>query len=190
MKRTRLASAALAVLAVPALALSLSAASSQAKTVPSQATIVKPEPATRPGLATRREPATGQPEPVVVDCLGKGQVEPGSFILACADYNSYLTKLHWNSWTPEMASATGTLVQNDCDPYCAIGHFHSYPALVVLWAPQPYGPQHSGPAHDSTVQRFTELTEILPGARPLVYNGHGWVPAQRVETSQLWAPRI
>jgi hypothetical protein len=173
MKRTRLASAALAILAVPALALSLSAASSHATIAKSEA---KPasKPATNPAA---QQPA---PEPVVVDCLSKGQVEPPTFVLTCADGNSYLTGLHWTTWNSEMAAATGTLVQNDCIPYCAVGHFHRYPALVVLWSPGPYG----------SVQRFTELTEILPGSRPLVYNGHGWVPAQRVETSQLWAPRI
>lgn len=158
MKRTRLATAALALIAVPALALSLSAASSQAS------------PATRTSS-----------KPVVVDCLGKGKVEPGTFILTCADGNAYLSRLHWTTWNSEMATATGTLAENDCVPYCAAGHFHSYPALVVLWGPQRYG----------AVRRFTEITQILPGARPLAYTGHGKkVPAQRVGTGPLRAPEI
>jgi hypothetical protein len=158
MKRTRLATAVLALIAVPALALSLSAASSQAS------------PTTRIS-----------PKPVVVDCLSKGKVEPGTFILTCADGNAYLSRLHWTTWNSEMATATGTLVENDCVPYCAAGHFHSYPALVMLWEPERYG----------SVQRFTEITEILPGGRPSVYNSHGKkLPAPRVQTGPLWAPKI
>lgn len=158
MKRTRLISAIIGVIAVPVLGLSLMGASSHAA------------PAPRP-----------RPRPtVVVNCLGKQQVKPGTIVLACADYNSLIQKITWTSWTRELASGTGTLVQNDCLPDCAAGHFHRYPVLVILWANQPYG----------TGQRYTEITEMLPGARPPVFNGHKWVPAQRVETSKLWAPKI
>jgi hypothetical protein len=155
MNRTRLTSAILSVLAVPVLGLSLMGASSQ--------------------TAQNHEQQT-----VIVNCLGKQQVKPDTVVLACADYNSLIRKITWTSWTRGLASGTGTLVQNDCKPYCAAGHFHRYPVLVILWANKPYG---SG-------QRYTEITEILPGARPPVFTGHKWVPAQRVETSRLWAPKI
>jgi hypothetical protein len=162
MKRTRLATAVLALIAVPALALSLSAASSQA----SSTAQASPKPGTRP---------------VVIDCLGKGNVEPATFVLTCADGNSYLTRLHWTTWNSEVATATGTLMENDCVPYCAAGHFHSYPAVIVLWEPEQY----------AAVRRFTEMTQILPGARPFAYNRHGKkVPAQRVGTGPLRAPKI
>jgi hypothetical protein len=155
-KRTRL----LGLIAVPVLGLSLMGASSQ------------------PAQSQPAQPATAST--VVVSCLGKPQVKPGTIVLACADYNSLVNKITWTAWTSDFASGSGTLVQNDCVPDCAQGHFHSYPVLLMLWANQPYG----------TGQRYTELTEILPGARPPVYNGHAWVPAQRVETSQLWVPKI
>ena len=158
MRRTRLISAILGVIAVPVLALSLIGASS-------------------PPAQPRQAPARPN---VIVTCLGKQQVRPATVVLACADYNSLIQKISWTSWTRTLASGTGTLVQNDCIPYCAAGHFHSYPVLVMLWANQPYG----------AAQRYTEITEILPGARPSVFNGHNWVPAKRVETSQLWAPKI
>ena len=158
MKRTRLISAIIGVIAVPVLGLSLMGASSHAAPAP------RPQPR----------------QTVVVNCLGKQQVKPGTIVLACADYNSLIQKITWTSWTRGLASGTGTLVQNDCVPYCAAGHFHRYPVLVILWANQAYG---SG-------QRYTELTEMLPGARPPVFNGHKSVPAQRVETSKLWAPKI
>jgi hypothetical protein len=159
MKRTRLTSAILGAFAVPALGLSLMAASSH--TWPTHA------------------PAPIR-QTVIVNCLGKQQVRPSTVVLACADYNSLIDKITWTSWTTRLASGTGTLVQNDCIPYCAAGHFHRYPVLVILWANTPYG----------AGQRYTEITEILPGARPLVFNGHTWIPAQRVETSKLWAPQI
>jgi len=131
-------------------------------------------------MGASSQPARQDQQTVIVNCLGKQQVKPGTIVLACADYNSLIDHITWTSWTRELASGTGTLVQNDCMPYCAAGHFHRYPVLVILWANQPYG---SG-------QRYTEITEILPGARPPVFNGHRWVPAQRVETSQLRAPKI
>jgi hypothetical protein len=128
--------------------------------------------------AQRHQPQAGQT--VLVNCAGKQQVEPSSIVLACADQNSLVSDITWKSWTDDLASGSGTLEQNDCIPDCATGHFHSYPVLLALWGNQPYG---SG-------QRYTEITEILPGARPPVFNGHAWVPAQPVETSQLWAPEI
>jgi hypothetical protein len=115
---------------------------------------------------------------VVVDCLGHKQVEPGNFVLACADGNSALEKLSWAAWTPKVAAGKGDLVQNDCNPYCAAGHFHSYPVIVGLRGKAAY--------HGS--ERFTELTLTFTGSRPEIYNGHKWVPAPRVETLQLWAP--
>ena len=71
---------------------------------------------------------------VVLDCPGEsGQVKPKTFILTCADGYVYLDKLAWTSWTSALASASGTLVENDCTPTCVGGHFHRYPVLTVLW---------------------------------------------------------
>jgi hypothetical protein len=97
---------------------------------------------------------------VVFDCPGqRALVRPRSFVLACADGNAYLAKLRWTSWTPGLASATGTLVLNDCTPYCAAGHFHSYPAIVVLWGSKAVK-GHPGE------HCYTKLTAILTGPRP------------------------
>jgi hypothetical protein len=116
-------------------------------------------------------------EPVVIDCLNKPRVEPGSFVLACADGYAYLSKMSWTSWTPRLASATGTFIENDCLPTCVGGHFHSYPALVVLW----------GAASMHGKQRFTELTLIFTGQRPAVYSGPGKPAHPRTQTFDLWA---
>jgi hypothetical protein len=45
---------------------------------------------------------------------------------------------------------------NDCTPYCAAGHFHSYPVLVVFFGSAPYRGS----------QRYSEVTLIYTGSRP------------------------
>jgi hypothetical protein len=112
---------------------------------------------------------------VVLNCLGKAEVRPSSFILACADGNDYLTGLSWTSWTPRLASGYGTQVVNDCLPYCAVGHFHSYPALVVLWG-------RAALRGNPGTLRYTKITLIYTGARPKVPGGY---PGTVTET--LWA---
>jgi hypothetical protein len=110
---------------------------------------------------------------VVFDCPGQhALVRPKTLVLACADGNALVDRLAWTSWTPGLASARGTLVQNDCMPYCAAGHFHRYPALVVLWGSKAVK-NHPGE------RRYTELTLILTGPRPPFYDAvhHKWVTA-------------
>jgi hypothetical protein len=116
---------------------------------------------------------------VVFDCPGqRAMVRPKSFVLACADGNSAFGQLTWNAWGPGLASAQGTLVQNDCTPYCAAGHFHRYPALVVLWGSKAVG---------SGEHAYTKLTLILPGQRPGYYDAvhHKWVYAPVTQTFPL-----
>ena len=112
---------------------------------------------------------------VVINCLGRTQVRPGSFTLACADGNDYLTGLSWTSWTPRLASGYGTQVVNDCLPYCAAGHFHRYPVLVVLWG-------RAALRGNPGTLRYTKTTLIYTGSRPMVLGGY---PATVTET--LWA---
>lgn len=170
MKLGRIASAIVASSAVAIGSVALTAATASAR---------MPSPTTA-SLTTASDPATARPAPVVVlDCLSKPRTEPRDFVLTCADGNTALNRLGWTSWTATMASAVGTLTENDCIPYCAAGHFHNYPVLVVLW--RPVGYLHG--------QRFSELTMIFTGARPKVYNGHKWVPGPVTTTGALWGPR-
>ncbi len=166
MKRGRL-SAKIATLCVPALALGLgvgvSAAASAARVSPAR-------------TASQLPAGT-----VVINCLGKPQVRPGSLVLACADGNDYLGGLSWTSWTPRLASAAGTQHENDCIPDCAGGHFHGYPVLAVLWGSAPVS------GHPA-LHRYAEITLIYPGARPKVYNGHRWVTGPVTVTMPLWGP--
>ncbi len=111
---------------------------------------------------------------VVLNCLGHPQVRPGRFTLACADANDYLTGLAWKSWGPQLASATGVQVLDDCVPYCAAGHFHRYPVGVVLRHPAAAGPGS---------QRYTSITLLYPGAHP-AYAG-----SRRPVTTSMTLPR-
>jgi hypothetical protein len=99
---------------------------------------------------------------VLYDCGFRGQVKPATEVLTCADAGIVLESLRWASWTPRFASASGTLTENDCKPSCVQGHFHNYPAVVVLWG------SGSVPGHPA-LRRYTHLTLIFTGARPPVY---------------------
>jgi len=57
---------------------------------------------------------------------------PPELTLACPDANYLLTHLRWRHWGGSVASATGTARANDCTPFCAAGHFHSYPVTVTV----------------------------------------------------------
>lgn len=72
------------------------------------------------------------PKYVVADCF-QLQVRPSSYVFTCADDGEGLLNLHWTTWNSKLATAYGTYYYNDCIPYCADGHIHKDPALVVLW---------------------------------------------------------
>ncbi len=148
MKRGRLTSAIVAAISIPALGIGLGL--------------------TLGGAASARTISARQysERTVVINCQGQPQVRPGSFTLACADGNDYLSSLSWTSWTPGLASATGVQHENDCVPYCAAGHFRRYPVDVVFWgsAAAPGGPGS---------QRYTKVTLLYPGARPAYYGHQG-----------------
>jgi hypothetical protein len=136
------------------------------------------------GGSAQAAPARSAASPsqtVVFDCPGQhALVRPKSFILTCADGYAYFGKLAWTSWRPGLASAKGTLVLNDCTPNCVAGHFHRYPAIVVLWGSRAV-PGHPGE------HCYTKLTEILTGQRPHYYDAvhHKWVTAPVTQTMPL-----
>jgi hypothetical protein len=67
------------------------------------------------------------------NCQGVPQSMPSQVMFACADGNVYAQKLSWTSWGQYYAYARGQLVQNDCTPNCAAGHFHSYEASLTAF---------------------------------------------------------
>ena len=76
--------------------------------------------------------ALGAPGPVITGCAHQPQVRPHEIVIACADANFYVDHLVWTRWNARGAVATGIAHENDCTPYCAAGHFHSYRATVAL----------------------------------------------------------
>jgi hypothetical protein len=131
--------------------------------------------------AAPARPAVSPAQTVVFDCPGQpAMVRPKTFILTCADGYTYFSRLSWTSWTPGLASATGTLVENDCTPTCVGGHFHSYPAVVIFWGSQAVK-NHPGE------RCYTMMTEILTGPRPRYYDyiHHKWVTAPVTQTEPL-----
>ncbi|MFJ1808062.1 MULTISPECIES: hypothetical protein [unclassified Streptomyces] len=127
-------------------------------------------PATSPPAA-RTAAVRQATAPVLVDCFWHPQVRPGDFVLACGDGNSRLVSLHWDRWGPGSARATGVNVVNDCDPYCAAGHFHPYAVVVKLDRPQPW-------KKHPQVQHYSRITLTYLGDRPEQF--------ARVVTYPLW----
>ena len=57
---------------------------------------------------------------------------PKTLTLACGDGNYSLTGMFWGpTWDRPSATATGLAQANDCTPYCAAGHFHTYPVTAT-----------------------------------------------------------
>jgi hypothetical protein len=96
---------------------------------------------------------------VAINCLGNPVVRPATFVLACADYNDSLTKLHWTTWSAGYATATGNQVVNDCTPNCAQGKFKSYPVRAIFWGTA------TVPGHSSE-RRYAKITLLYTGRQP------------------------
>jgi hypothetical protein len=84
-------------------------------------------------------------------------VRPKKIIVACGDANFYFTNLVWSSWGAKQAVATGIANLNDCKPYCAAGHFHTYRATVTLSRPR---------SCSDGVLAFTRMAWHYPAAVP------------------------
>jgi hypothetical protein len=63
---------------------------------------------------------------------GNDRYKPRQVVIACGDGNFGLKHMHWPKWTAGRAFGRGLAYANDCDPFCAGGHFHSYRVRVVL----------------------------------------------------------
>lgn len=71
----------------------------------------------------------------VYTCDDKTVLKPADYVLACGDGNASLDGVAWTSWTNSKAVGVGTYRANDCEPFCAVGHFHSYRGSVVMDQP-------------------------------------------------------
>ncbi len=104
-------------------------------------------------------PAPAADPVVVVDCSSKAQVRPEEYLLACGDGNNRLVGLHWDTWGPGTATATGTDMVNDCRPYCAAGRFRAYPVTVTLSHPEAWPDQPD-------LRRFTTVRILYTDTAP------------------------
>jgi hypothetical protein len=139
MKHARLGASIISALAIGALTFGLAGSASAAPAAPK---------------------GTVSIQTVVLDCPGQSAlVRPKTYILSCADGYIQVGKISWTSWTPGLASATGTFYKNTCTPSCVAGHVASYPVLVVLWG-RAAVKNHPGQ------QCYTRMTLIYPGSRP------------------------
>lgn len=91
-----------------------------------------------------------------IDTCGPLVSKPTSIVLACADANYSLERIAWHGWGAGTATATATVRANDCKPYCAAGHFHSYPATVIV----------AKLARCGLARTYHLLTVVYAGARP------------------------
>ena len=87
---------------------------------------------------------------------GRLEEHPAQLVLACADANYELAQLAWSSWGAASASAVGKVRANDCTPYCAAGHFHTYKAVLVA----------SGRQVCHGVPSYAEVRISFPGKTP------------------------
>ena len=101
---------------------------------------------------------------VLVNCQRRGVVLPSSFILACADGNDFLTGMRWVSWR-NVAYGSGVEMAKSCVPSCSASRFKRFPVLITLWRAKRRG--------HSEQFKFTRLTVIYTGRRPLKFNRHG-----------------
>ena len=96
------------------------------------------------------------PPRAIPDCAGKPVAKPAEIVLACGDANFGIRKLRWTNWGKPTARANGTAYANDCKPYCAAGHFHTYTATVVA----------SGRQVCHGVPSYAEVRIAFPGKTP------------------------
>lgn len=77
------------------------------------------------------DPAANADHTYLIDCSRQPVVRPAQVTLTCADANTALTHVRWQTWGGPDASGTATYVENDCTPDCAAGTLAHYRALVT-----------------------------------------------------------
>jgi hypothetical protein len=66
------------------------------------------------------------------------------------------SRIQWTDWTSRRADGTGFNQLNDCDPFCAHGHFHRFRVRIELWRP----------TRIAGTLVFSRMTIFYLGARP------------------------
>ena len=110
-------------------------------------------------LAAASAAAGAASPPKLAGCVpgSPSTVRPSKIIVACGDANFYFTNLVWASWNATGATAAGIAHLNDCKPYCAAGHFHTYRIAVTLTRPR---------SCKNGAREFTRMTWRFPATHP------------------------
>jgi hypothetical protein len=66
-------------------------------------------------------------------CMGH-VFRPGSIVIACADAGLVARSIRYSDYGGTVARARATFAENDCQPNCAAGRFHSYSGTLTLTA--------------------------------------------------------
>lgn len=85
-----------------------------------------------PAAAIALSGCTTLPGIHAADCASPPVQKPSYILLACGDGSYYAQGIKYTSYTATSATAIATMFGNDCIPYCAIGHFHQYPATLTF----------------------------------------------------------
>jgi hypothetical protein len=96
------------------------------------------------------------------DCLGRPVVQPKSVILTCGDGNFSIENIRWTGWGASFAVGMGTGKLNDCEPFCAGGHFHTYPMLLIATGRQTC--PNGQPAYEKVSYAFVGSSGSAPDA--------------------------
>ncbi|HTU29269.1 MAG TPA: hypothetical protein VMF07_07805 [Solirubrobacteraceae bacterium] len=67
----------------------------------------------------------------IVDCTGHRVIAPRTYVLACGDGNTTLTRLRWSHWGETTATAAATEELNLCIPDCVDGRVARFPVTVT-----------------------------------------------------------
>jgi hypothetical protein len=99
--------------------------------------------------------ASPAPSVAVYDCLNQPQVRPRTFDLFCDGSGSF-TGLRWNTWNASMATATGVLYLDNCEPDCAQGRWTHQTVDLIFWRSEPVK-GHPGE------RGYSQMTVLYPG---------------------------
>jgi hypothetical protein len=83
------------------------------------------------GAATATASPRTPSSPVIILCGGQHEARPHQVVLACADANWGVAKLHWRRWGARRAIGHGVGFANTCVPNCASGQFVHFRVRVV-----------------------------------------------------------
>jgi hypothetical protein len=100
-----------------------------------------------------------------VTCNGEMKTEPKS-IVNSGDGSVFVAGITWTNWGAAIATGSGTLKVDDCNPNCAQGTLTGYRATVTVSDLKPYGGTKQGYADMTVSAPSDNYTESYSGLVP------------------------